>query len=64
MRSKGGKVEWLCPFCKSADISRCSAYYQVSFFCSSCLHFGPWRQRLKTKVSMTTNTEEKSWKRL
>lgn len=48
MRSPGGKVEWLCPKCRSEHIARGVAIGKAkAFMCGGCGQWGPWRERIK-----------------
>jgi hypothetical protein len=58
VKSRGGKIEYLCCECRSANIGKFLCYGQVSFMCLDCNHFAPWRWRLKVR-SEENNKERK-----
>ena len=55
MKSKGGKREWLCPSCKSANIDKSSkrAFSMTSNVgsCIDCNSFFQWNKRIKIKAT-------------
>ena len=50
MLSRGGKIEYSCPNCRSVNIGKVVRYKQHSGECRTCLTWWPWRNRLKTRV--------------
>ena len=51
MLSRGKKREYLCPNCRSPDISKGLAWLTIPvWICAACCSFGLWRRRLKRKA--------------
>jgi transposase-like protein len=54
MKSKGGKIEYRCPECRSSNIHKCKLFEQVSYGCDDCNRYGPWRDRIKESLKAST----------
>lgn len=51
MLSPGGKVRWLCPECRSGEISdRYRTKFGACGSCAECNTYWPWRTRIKVSV--------------
>lgn len=50
MKSKGGKIEWQCPLCKSSDIAHITFPGKDSGECYSCNTWWPWKTRIKISL--------------
>lgn len=47
MKSKGGKITYLCPDCLSEDLEKALVHGQNSYICHGCNEFAPWSDRAK-----------------
>lgn len=56
--SKGGKVQYLCPECRSPDVARFAFAGLKVIVCTSCSAWYQWSSRIRQSVKKSKNKSD------